>query len=176
MVKLIAMVVSVRRIATKTNRTMAILELEDLTGTIELVAFPDCYERHADLWSEDSIIEATGKVDRRGEAVQLICERASTDLPLRAPAKSRRAVHIRLGATADVWADIRSMQDVDAVLRRFEGDDAVVLHVPFGPGEERVLRSRSRRVDATQDLERDLRALAGVVEARVVAPRAELAS
>ncbi|HET7092187.1 MAG TPA: OB-fold nucleic acid binding domain-containing protein, partial [Thermomicrobiales bacterium] len=80
MVRLIAMIVSVRRIATKTNRTMAIVELEDLTGTIELVAFPDCYERHAELWNADAIIEVTGKVDRRGEAVQLICEQATCEL------------------------------------------------------------------------------------------------
>ncbi|HET7093337.1 MAG TPA: hypothetical protein VFI22_07665, partial [Thermomicrobiales bacterium] len=69
------------------------------------------------------------------------------------------------------WADIQMMHDVDAVLRRFEGDDAVVLHVPLAAGAERVLRSRSRRVDASQELARDLRALAGVVEARVVTPR-----
>ncbi|HEU0113027.1 MAG TPA: OB-fold nucleic acid binding domain-containing protein, partial [Thermomicrobiales bacterium] len=173
MARLIAMIVSVRRIATKTNRTMAIVELEDLTGTIELVAFPDCYERHAALWNDDAILEVTGKIDHRGEAVQLICEQAKTELSVRAAAPAPRgAVHIRLGASADVWADIRAMHDVDAVLRRFEGDDAVVLHVPLGAGGERVLRSRSRRVEASAALARDLQALAGVIEARVAPPRA----
>jgi DNA polymerase-3 subunit alpha len=175
MTRLIAMIVSVRRIATKTNRTMAIVELEDLTGTIELVAFPDCYDRHAALWQDDAIVEVTAKVDRRGEAVQLICEQASTELSLQPPPPRRGAVHIRLKATPDVWADIQVMQEVDSVLRRFEGDDAVVLHLPLGSGEERVLRSRSRRVDASQALEHDLRALSGVADARVIAPPASMA-
>ena len=75
-VSVVGMVKSVRRIATKTNRTMAVLEFEDLTGTVELVAFPDCYERHADMWEADAILEVAAKVDRRGEATQLVCERA----------------------------------------------------------------------------------------------------
>ena len=46
-VKVVGMIAGIRRITTKTNRTMAIIDLEDLTGNIELVAFPECYESHA---------------------------------------------------------------------------------------------------------------------------------
>lgn len=147
-VKLIAMISGVRRITTKTNRTMGIAEIEDLTGTIELVAFPECYERHRGLWECDTILEVVAKLERRGEVLQLVCE-SVTDEVATAPVAPlpRRTLHLHLPATADVWADIRLMQQVDAVLRRHEGDDALILHLNGVRGEGAALRSRSRRVD-----------------------------
>ncbi len=171
LVNVVGMVKSVRRIATKTNRTMAVLEFEDLTGTIELVAFPDCYERHSDAWEADAILEVAAKVDRRGEATQLVCERARGNLePIGVAAPQRATLRVRLTGSLDQWADVEVMHRVDAVLRRFEGEDDVVLLVPVGDGLERPLRSRSRRVEACDDLERELAMVAGVREVKVERP------
>ncbi len=52
------------------------------------------------------------------------------------------------------------MQELDALLRRFEGDDDVILHVPVGQRTVN-LRSRSHRIDWTPDLERELLAVVG---------------
>lgn len=162
MVRLVAMIRGVRRITTKTNRTMAILEIEDLTDTIELVAFPDCYERFAGLWREDAIIEVVAKLDRRGDAPQLICETATLDFEASSSSPALRcAVHVSLPASHDVWADIELMHRVDEVLRRFEGDDAVVLALDRGDGTECRLRSRSRLVEGSQDLEEALATIVG---------------
>ena len=38
---MLAMVASIRRIVTKTERSMAVAVLEDLTGRVDLVLFPD---------------------------------------------------------------------------------------------------------------------------------------
>ena len=170
-VSVVGMVKSVRRIATKTNRTMAVLEFEDLTGTVELVAFPDCYERHADMWEADAILEVAAKVDRRGEATQLVCERARGNLePIGVAEPPRSTLRVRLAGSRDQWADVEAMHRVDAVLRRFEGDDEVVLLVPVGDGRERSLRSRTRRVEACDDLERELATVVGVRDVTVERP------
>ncbi|HEY8445802.1 MAG TPA: DNA polymerase III subunit alpha [Thermomicrobiales bacterium] len=151
-VKVVAMITGVRRVPTKTNRTMAIMELEDLTGTIELVAFPDCYEQYAELWEEDQILEIVAKVDRRGEQVQLICETATTELTVgkRRPRK-RRVVHLQLPTAPDVEQERRLMHDLYELLLHYEGDDEVVLHVPTSKGPVK-LRSRSRRVEWSNEL------------------------
>ncbi len=156
-VRLVGMIAGVRRITTKTNRTMAIIELEDLTGTMELVAFPDCYERHLALWQTDVILEVVAKLDRRGEVLQLICETATDEMrtPQAGPV-TRRAVHVTLPTSSDVWADIRRMQALDAALRRHEGDDDLFLHLSRGATDTMTLRSRSRRVDWSELLESEL--------------------
>jgi DNA polymerase-3 subunit alpha len=160
-VKVIGMVAGVRRITTKTNRTMAIVDFEDLTGNIELVAFPDAYERFAELWVDDQILAVEAKVDRRGEQLQLICESAVEELPAEVvPAGPSRQVHVRLAATADIWADIGAMHQVDEIIKRHDGDDAVVFHVPYRGGVRRF-RSRTRRVEWNDVLAAELRRLLG---------------
>jgi DNA polymerase-3 subunit alpha len=155
------MVAGVRRITTKSNRTMAIVDLEDLTGNIELVAFPDCFERHADVLVDGATVEVAAKLERRNEQLQLVCETATTELSLRAgPPAPCRVVHLRLPTSSDVWTDIRRMQQLDDVLRRHEGDDEVRLRLPHR-GRERLLRSRSRRVDWNDVLAAELRRLLG---------------
>ncbi len=169
-VKLIGMVTGVRRITTKTNRTMAIIEFEDLTGTIELVVFPDCYERFADLWQPDAILEVVAKIERRGEQLQLVCETASVDVAPAVAASPSRVLHLRLPTSSDVWTDIRLMQEVDAILRRHEGEDVVVLHVRR-QGAEVALRSRARRVEWTDALADELRVVLGRDGVAVDEPR-----
>jgi DNA polymerase-3 subunit alpha len=144
-VKLIAMITGVRRITTKTNRTMAILELEDLTGTIELVAFPDCYDRYTELWQVDAIVQVVARPERRGETLQLVCDSITTEIEDAAPvSRPARTIHVRLPASPDVWADINLMHQIDATLRRHEGELPVLVHVPRGNGRETVLRCRTR--------------------------------
>jgi len=160
-VRLVAMIVGVRRITTKTNRTMAIVEIEDLTGTIELVAFPDCYERLNGVWQEDAIVEVVAKLERRGEGLQLVCESATTEIERAVVPAARRLIRVRLPASIDVWADIEAMQALDACLRRHEGEDRLVLHVPRGDGSEVVLRSRSRAVEWGPELHQELEGIVG---------------
>ena len=48
---------------TKKNRSMAILSLEDKTGDMEVVVFPECYEKYVLLTDEDEKIFVQGRVD-----------------------------------------------------------------------------------------------------------------
>jgi DNA polymerase-3 subunit alpha len=160
-VRVIGLVNSVRRITTRSDRTMAVIELEDLTGSIELVAFPDCYEQLGELWEADKILEITAKVDRRGEQLQLICEIATDDISLKPSAPPpRRMVHVRLPSSDDVWNDIRVMQQVDEILKRYDGEDAVLLHIPT---TDRVitLRSRTLKIEWSDALARELSVVVG---------------
>ena len=162
-VKLIAMVSSVRRITTRTNRTMAVAEIEDLSGSIEVVAFPDLFERCGEVLQPDAILEFGAKVDRRGESLQLVCESVSATLSaLPVAPVARRRVHVSLAAADDPWVDIEMMQEVDDRIRQFEGDDDIVFHVAQRGGRTVRLRSRSRRVEWCPALEQVLLGLRGV--------------
>jgi biotin carboxyl carrier protein len=53
---------------------MLVATLEDLTGSVEVVVFPKVYEQTASAWADDSIVLVSGRLDRRDEAPQILCE------------------------------------------------------------------------------------------------------
>jgi DNA polymerase III subunit alpha len=162
-VQIVGMVTSVRRIITKTNRTMAIAEIEDLTGSVEMVIFPEAWERLGQSVQPDVILQITAKVERRNEAIQLVCENLTTDLTLpEEPLAPSRLVHVRLAAASDLHGDIAVMNDIIGAIREFEGDDHLVLHLPTANGVVRM-RSRSRRVHWCSELVAALTELPGVL-------------
>ena len=161
-VRVIGLIKAVRRITTRKNTTMAVVEIEDLTGTIEAVAFPDTYERCASMLEPDAVAVFAGKVDERGESRQIILEEISDSLPqVSGPRGTEETVMIELVRTGDYWVDVERMQQLDETLKRYEGDRPVVLLVPGVEGVRRI-RSRSRRLTWSGEAQEALRELAGV--------------
>ncbi len=160
-VKIIAMVTGVRRITTRQNKTMAVAELEDLTGTIEAVAFPSTYEAVGAQLEPDTLLVITGKLDERGEQKQIILESVSSSLPeFNIRPKSAPRVVIELPLTGEYWEDVQLMQRLDDVIRQNEGDAEVVLIVDR-EGEPVRMRSRSRRINWTEETASELEAVVG---------------
>jgi DNA polymerase-3 subunit alpha len=176
--RLIAMVASVRRIVTKSDRSMAVAVLEDLSGRVDLVLFPDAFDRYGDPLKEGAILDVRGRLERRGETLQLVCESISPELPTSSPDPEEfDTIVIRFGSGADSWTEIKAMQQVDEILKRHEGDSPVVIELPFVAGLLYQLKSRTRRSDWSADLESELRAVPGVLAARLApAQPARLAS
>jgi DNA polymerase-3 subunit alpha len=172
-VTVVGMVTGVRRLTTKANKSMVVVEIEDLTGSIELVAFPEAYERHAELWEIDAILEVVARVDRRGDQLQLVCESATAEVRPVSAQSAARTVRIRVPVSEDVWADIRALQALDEVLDQFEGDDDVVLILPRN-GREVTLRSRKRRVAWGEPLAAALRELLAEGAVSTVEPAAAM--
>jgi DNA polymerase III subunit alpha len=65
----------VRKFYTKKNRQMAFVKIEDLTGSVELVIFPDLFERFSSLLEEDNLIIVEGRTDlKEEEDVKILIE------------------------------------------------------------------------------------------------------
>ena len=55
---------------------MAFVDMEDLYGTVEVVVFPNVYERYGALTTEDSIISVAGTINfKEGEVPKLLANR-----------------------------------------------------------------------------------------------------
>jgi DNA polymerase III subunit alpha len=67
-------VVASRRVVTRAGATMLVATLEDLQGTVEVVVFPKVYEQTATHWANDAVVLVSGRVDRRDDAPQILCE------------------------------------------------------------------------------------------------------
>jgi len=83
-VSAIAMVSEYRQVTTRKGDRMAVLTLEDLTGSCEAVVFPKSYARLSDHLMAEARLLVWAAVDRRDERVQLIVDdcRAIDDLRL----------------------------------------------------------------------------------------------
>jgi DNA polymerase-3 subunit alpha len=59
-------ILDVREITTKNGQKMAFVKLEDQTGELELILFPNSYQQTTGLWERDRVILARGKLSAKG--------------------------------------------------------------------------------------------------------------
>lgn len=129
----IAMISEYRQVTTRKGDRMAILQLEDLTGSCEAVVFPKSYARLCDHLMAEARLLIWASVDRRDERVQLIIDdcRAIDDLEillveltpehaadiaiqhkLRECLQKHRPDREELGVKVPVVAEVRQQQSV----------------------------------------------------------------
>lgn len=69
-------VTGMKKILTKTGKPMLFVGLEDLSGKIETVVFPDSLERNPGAWQQDKILLVSGRVSNRDGTLKFLCEAA----------------------------------------------------------------------------------------------------
>jgi DNA polymerase-3 subunit alpha len=67
-------VTGIRSVITKARATMAVVTMEDLQGTIEIIVFPRTYEETSRTWQNGAILLVAGRVDHRGEETSLLAD------------------------------------------------------------------------------------------------------
>lgn len=73
-VKIGGMITKIQKIVTKSGRPMMFANIEDMASKIELVVFPNVYEKNPEVWKENTVIVARGKVNDRDGALKLLCD------------------------------------------------------------------------------------------------------
>ncbi|MBD2151773.1 trans-splicing intein-formed DNA polymerase III subunit alpha C-terminal partner DnaE-C [Pseudanabaena sp. FACHB-1277] len=103
----IALILDIKQVITKKGDPMAILQLEDLTGSAEAVVFPKSFDKVKHLLEKDRRVMVWGKIDRRDEQTQLIVEDMQT-------IESVRMVRVEL--TREQASDRQVLQQLKTVL------------------------------------------------------------
>lgn len=67
-------VTGIRPVITKKQESMAIVTLEDLQGSVEVVVFPRLYETTRPTWRDGAILLVAGRVDHKGDEVSLLAD------------------------------------------------------------------------------------------------------
>ncbi len=145
--RVIGMIKGIRRVTTKKNKSMAVLEIEDLTGSMEAVVFPAKYDQFNDLLIPDEILVFEGKIEERGDQTQMLVDAISRNLPgiVDAPPVVETVV-IDVQLTGEQWDDVQKLQQIADIMRDFEGDHPLELQV-YLKGEMRPFKSRSIKVE-----------------------------
>jgi len=73
-ISLVGMIPELRQITTKKGDRMAIIQLEDLSGTCEAVVFPKTFLRLSEFLMTDTRLLVWGTIDKRSDKTQLIVE------------------------------------------------------------------------------------------------------
>ena len=137
---------------TKNNKVMAFLDVEDMTGTMEVIVFPNTYEKESAKLDEDSKVFLSGRVSLEEERDgKLICEKVVSfdEVP--------RKLWIRFADT-EAWR--QSAADLSGIIDAHGGRDKVVIFIqkqklrkelPAGQGvraDEALLRELSEKFGA----------------------------
>ena len=148
---------------TKNNRVMAFLQLEDLVGTVEVIVFPNIYERNSGMLTEESKVFVSGHVNgEEDKASKLICDRIfSFD-------EGKRELWIQFPNQA---ACVEQEVELLALLHDSDGNDAVVLFAAAERSTKRLGAGRSVRAEG--ELLARLRARFGADNVKVVEKRIE---
>lgn len=67
-------IADLRQITTKNGQNMAFVKLEDRSGELELIIFPNLYKESAHIWQRDKVIMATGRISARDKNGTLMAE------------------------------------------------------------------------------------------------------
>jgi DNA polymerase-3 subunit alpha len=152
-VRVAGLVREVRRVVTRKGQIMAYAQLEDLTGSVDVVLFPRVFEQTRLLFEPDKVVVVQGKVDARAgstratgagaapppdpdlepevETASVVADMAWLwDDPECLPVDRRQLVHVRIPK-----GDAGLAERLEAVLARHPGIDQVVLHVVVGSRE-----------------------------------------
>lgn len=108
LVTMAGMVTSVRKHITKSSKTMAFAEIEDLYGPMEVVIWPRTWDETQELWTPDRVLLLRGRVDAAKGEPKLLCEEATNNFELLTPTEHT--------VTARAWTAISPQEygDEDA--------------------------------------------------------------
>ena len=130
-----AIVIDVKKILTKAQKQeMAILRVEDLYGTVEVMLFPKIYSKYKEIAKPDAVLKIAGKISiRDGEAPMILAD----DLKLLVDTVGNSGEEIRASAMSGKAGrrlylkyntkDPELHAEVQHILRAYSGDIGVAV-------------------------------------------------
>ncbi len=138
---------------TRRGDLMAVFELEDLGGTVEVMVFPRTMTEHGHKLEDDRIVLVRGRLDGRDDVPKLICQ--DVEVFETAGIAEARPVRVRLPIEA---VRETTIDELKALLSAHPGDSEVFLHL----GDRQILRlPDDYSVDPASGLVAELRVLLG---------------
>jgi DNA polymerase III alpha subunit len=156
------LLIGTRKAMTKKGLPMMSGQIEDLTGAVEVVFFPECYEKHWQLLKDDAKLLVKGKFQNKDDERKIL---ASIVKPL----EHLPILHLTLPQEVEGGFLLALRNEIT----RSPGDTPVVFHFPHL--REIVLAGEQFRCDPTDQLQFDLKRILGVGSVRLedAAPAAD---
>lgn len=140
-VTLAGMISRARQITTRKGDEMAFVEVEDLSGRVEVVVFPRTYKQHKELVAADNLVLLHGRVDVREGAVQVVCDSLQEWEPKDPGERTREGiclVEVNLRCDGNCDRDVRLLRDVYQLLEQRRGSDRFCFTILSEQGRVRL--------------------------------------
>jgi DNA polymerase-3 subunit alpha len=130
-VVILGLVQELRELVTKKGTRMAFAKVEDLSGSIELIVFPDAFSQFEGVLKSDEPMIVGGYLDKDKGALKII---ADNIVPWTEALKKVKRLVINLQSAKD-----EDLLQVAKVLRDFPGSSPIELHVPFPDLDQKLV-------------------------------------
>ena len=138
---------------TRRGDLMAVFNLEDLGGSMEVMVFPKTMTEHGHKLADDVIVLVKGRIDRREEPPKIICQ--SVDVLRTSELDEAKPVRVHLPLER---VKPETIDELKGLLAAHPGDSDVFLHL----GDRQVLRlPEDYSVDPASGLVAEIRELLG---------------
>jgi DNA polymerase-3 subunit alpha len=156
-VRIGGMVAGLKELITKKGDRMAFVTLEDLSGSVEMVVFPEVYQASAELLKSELPLLVSGTLDVGEESCKLMAREIVSlqEVNLRQTKK----VHFRLTATGLDEDQLRALREI---VVRHRGECESLLHLVVPNRSETVFRlPDSLKVSASDEIMEEAERLFG---------------
>ena len=142
---------------TKRGNKMAILTLEDPTGSTEVVLFPDVFEKYSPLLKGDEPLLITGTAEKGDNGAKILAQEVTS-----LEREGQNAIRsIELGLYEQV-ASRNNLQEIRDIFSRYPGESFVRFRVDSGQGKQVVIAAhRTFRVFPCKEMLGELEAIIG---------------
>jgi DNA polymerase-3 subunit alpha len=148
---------NVKKIQTKNGGQMAFMTLEDLSGSVEVVVFPEVYANAASFLTRDLPLMVVGSVDVSEDGIKVLAQEISPLSEGKQKSSSRADVYLK-----QPDCPLYLLVDLREILGRHAGECPVFLHITSGQGRETIVAAGERfLVSPGEGLKRELEALLG---------------
>jgi DNA polymerase III subunit alpha len=125
-------VAAVRQLKTRKGDRMAVFTLEDSQGGVEVIAFPEAYQRAAALIETGTLVLVRGRLERDEESVRLLASEVAPLDTVRERVAREVAIHLRKPADRDTF------EALGQIFARHRGDRKISFEVETGEPPHRL--------------------------------------
>jgi DNA polymerase-3 subunit alpha len=142
---------------TKRGNKMAILTLEDPTGSTEVVLFPDVFEKYSPLLKSDEPLLITGTAEKDDNAAKILAQEV-TSLE-REGQNAIRSIELDLDEQV---VSRNNLQEIRDIFSRYPGESLVRFRMDSGQGKQVVIAAhRAFRVFPCKEMLGEIEAIIG---------------
>jgi DNA polymerase-3 subunit alpha len=125
-------VAACRQLKTRKGDRMAVFTLEDAQGGVEVIAFPETYQRSASFIETGTMVLVRGKLERDDETVRILASEVVPIESVRERLAREVAIHLRKPA------DRNTLETIGEIFSRHRGDRKVSFEVETGEPPNRL--------------------------------------
>jgi len=158
-VRAAGIITEVKRVTDKKGRPFAFLQMEDLHGTIEVIAFNDVYDRSMGMIQVDTLVVVDGHIDTRRGHPQIIADNFERIESMRE--KYQDQIELKLDIDTN-YVDDSDLKEMAELFREHQGQTNVRFNV-LSKEAKRPFAMHVRKfvVEPNDELLGDLRSIIG---------------